>query len=118
MRKKMPFHVSIFMSYATSANNPEFARDGNTLTLQGAVTIDNAAALMQQGNVLLQAVGEDAVMDLAQVTAVDSAAVSLLLEWQRNAASRRQKIAYVNLPQNLVSLARLYDVAELIPLPS
>jgi phospholipid transport system transporter-binding protein len=45
---------------------------------------------------------------------VDSAAVSLLLEWRRAAHGGNRRIEYVNLPDNLKSLAALYGVAELL----
>lgn len=54
------------------------------------------------------------VVDLAGVTEVDSAAVSLLLEWQRQATKGRRSIEYANVPANLGSLAELYGVAHLI----
>jgi phospholipid transport system transporter-binding protein len=45
---------------------------------------------------------------------VDSAAVSLLLEWQRTARAANRRIEFVNLPENLKSLAALYGVSELL----
>ena len=56
------------------------------------------------------------VIDLAQVEAVDSAAVSLLLSWLRRTQSNKVSIAFANAPENLLSLARLYGVLELLPL--
>ena len=44
-----------------------------------------------------------------------SAAVSLLLEWRRAAEQRNQRIKFLNLPDNLKSLAELYGVTEFIP---
>lgn len=54
------------------------------------------------------------VVDLGGVTEVDSAAVSLLLEWRRQAVKDRRRIEYKNVPANLESLAELYGVAHLI----
>ena len=53
-------------------------------------------------------------IDFAKVTGVDSAAVALLLEWRRMAAARGKTLVFENLPPNLLALARLYGVAELI----
>jgi len=53
-------------------------------------------------------------IDFAKVTAVDSAAVALLLEWRRMASARGKKLSFENLPTNLLALAQLYGVAELI----
>ncbi len=53
-------------------------------------------------------------IDFAAVTGVDSAAVALLLEWRRMAIARGKTLVFENLPANLLALARLYGVAELI----
>ena len=54
------------------------------------------------------------VLDFSAVTGVDSSAVALLLEWRRQAGDRGKRLEYVNLPANLLALAQLYGVAELI----
>jgi phospholipid transport system transporter-binding protein len=53
-------------------------------------------------------------IDFSGITGVDSSAVALLLEWRREAQSRGKQLAFVNLPANLLALAELYGVAELI----
>jgi phospholipid transport system transporter-binding protein len=53
-------------------------------------------------------------IDFAGIDAVDSSAVALLLEWRRQAARLGKQLRFVNLPENLVALARLYGVEELI----
>jgi phospholipid transport system transporter-binding protein len=53
-------------------------------------------------------------IDLAGIDAVDSAAVALLLEWRRQAGRRGKTLQFVNLPENLIELARLYGVEDLI----
>ena len=45
---------------------------------------------------------------------VDASAVARLLEWRRQAARRGKTLEFVNLPPNLLALATLYGVAELI----
>ena len=54
------------------------------------------------------------VLDLAGVTKVDSAALSLLLSWRRQAQARAQALSFRNLPDSVHSLARLYGLADLI----
>jgi ABC-type transporter Mla MlaB component len=54
--------------------------------------------------------------DLAQVEAADSSAVSMLLGWLRNAQRHQAKLTFVNVPENLRSLAHLYGVADALPL--
>ena len=90
------------------------ARDGDCLQVSGRLTMETVAILF---NTALQPDGDGAlVIDLAQVEAVDSAAVSLLLSWLRRAQRDQVAISFSNVPDNLLSLARLYGVAELLPL--
>ena len=57
-------------------------------------------------------------IDLANVTDIDSSAVALLLHWRREATRLGKALRYVHLPQNLVSLAQLYGVDDMIHCPS
>ena len=57
-------------------------------------------------------------IDFAGIDAIDSSAVALLLEWRRQAQRLGKRIEFVNLPANLVALATLYGVEELIQPPT
>ena len=86
--------------------------DGGRCAVGGPLTIANAAQLAEEGRRMF--VAERVVVDLEGVTEVDSAGVSLLLEWRRAASSANRQIEFVHLPANLKSLAVLYGVAELL----
>ena len=88
------------------------ACDGGRCTVQGPVTLDNVVELLAEGNG--QFTASEVTIDLAAVTEVDSAALSLLLEWRREAGRNGRAIRYLNLPANLKSLAELYGIIELI----
>jgi phospholipid transport system transporter-binding protein len=87
-------------------------RDGSQLRVQGPLTMANIVTMQAAGAELLT--GADLVIDLAAVTDVDSSALSLLLEWQREARRRNLRLTFRSLPENLKSLAALYDVADLV----
>jgi phospholipid transport system transporter-binding protein len=53
-------------------------------------------------------------IDFSAIAGVDSSAVALLLEWRRQALATGKTLVFANLPANLVALAELYGVAELI----
>lgn len=72
----------------------------------------NLNAVMAEG--LQQFQGDTVTVDLSAVGEVDSSAVSLLLQWRRDALQRHQQLRFTNLPVNLVSLAKLYGVLELL----
>lgn len=88
------------------------SQDGDNYRVQGRITIDNARALLADG---LRLFSKDGLaVDLSQLEEVDSSAVSLLLEWLREAQRNQHKLRFTNLPDNLKSLATLYGVLELI----
>lgn len=82
----------------------------NCMVVSGPLTIDTVSALFQCAERIPS--GNEWVIDLGKVSTVDSAAVSLLLAWLRRAQSNQAKLVLINVPDNLVSLANLYGVAE------
>ncbi len=87
-------------------------QEGDRLLLQGPVTIGTVSALLAQVRTLL-APGA-AVLDFAQVSEVDSAAVALALECLREAQKRKLPLSLANLPEAMQHLAELYAVSELL----
>ncbi|WP_059420596.1 lipid asymmetry maintenance protein MlaB [Sulfuricella sp. T08] len=86
--------------------------DGDNFRIQGRITIANANAVLSEGLKLF--VGDGQVVDLSQLEEVDSSAISLVLEWLREAQRNQRKLSFINLPDNLKSLATLYSVLDLI----
>lgn len=87
-------------------------QQGNRLVVNGAMTVDTVSALLAEGLPLL--VG-DVEIDLQAVVDADSAAISLMFEFLRQAQSRSAGVVYANLPETIISLATLYEVLDLIP---
>jgi phospholipid transport system transporter-binding protein len=88
-------------------------REGDCLRVSGRLTMDSIGASFAEAMQPLE--GKDWKVDLAQVEAADSAAVSLLLGWLRNAQKHEAKLTFINVPDNLRSLAVLYGVADALP---
>jgi phospholipid transport system transporter-binding protein len=86
--------------------------NGGRCTLKGAVNLETVLALREEG--LRRFTAAEVILDLSAVTAVDSAAISLLFEWRRAALAAGRRIRYINLPENLQNLARLYGVTDLL----
>ncbi len=89
------------------------ANDGDWMVVSGGLTMETVPALFETG--LQHLAGEDFQVDFSQVDSVDSAAVSMLLGWTRAAQRTRHDLRVKGLPEDLLSLARLYGVAELLP---
>lgn len=78
-----------------------------------------ATATLAQANELLRQLGEDTeVVDASELADFDSSAVALLLEARRRAAARGRALRIDGPPAQLVELARLYGVDELLGLPA
>ncbi|TAN83547.1 MAG: STAS domain-containing protein [Gallionella sp.] len=88
-------------------------REGEKLMVRGQLNIATVPALFETG--LQHLVSEDLLVDFSQVESVDSAAVSLLLGWARAARRGQHDLRVTGLPDDLLSLAGLYGVAELLP---
>jgi len=88
-------------------------REDGRLVVSGRLTIATVPALFETG--LQQLTGEDLLVDFSQVEAVDSAAVSMLLGWLRAAQRSQHALRITGLPEDLLSLADLYGVTELLP---
>jgi len=91
-------------------------REGDSVVVQGAVTIDNVVMLTQRGIALFG--DQPLTIDLDKVTEVDSTIVSMLLEWLRATRKNNQALHVINMPDSLKSLVQLYGITELIPLPA
>lgn len=89
--------------------------ENEKIMVQGAITIDDVVTITQRGITLFDQ--HESIVDLAQVTEVDSSAISMLLEWLRAARKKGLHVQFINLPANLESLIQLYGVVELIAIP-
>ena len=53
-------------------------------------------------------------IDLSGVSQSDSAGLALLVEWMRQARARQQKIHFQSIPSQLLALAQISDLDELL----
>lgn len=89
-------------------------RKGGAFIFRGPVTIATVSELLRQSEALFSEEGAWE-LDFGGVEEVDSAAVSLLLEWARQAAQRGRRLRIRNMSDNLQCLVKVYDVQELLP---
>lgn len=87
---------------------------GDRIEVSGPLTLRNAREMLEAGKAMIMR--PETVFDLSQVKEVDSSGLTVVFGWVR-AARRQGKTARIcNPPQNLLSLAALYGVTELLPL--
>ena len=92
------------------------ATPGEILALDGALSFETLPEVLRASAdyAARTDLPERLTIDFAGIDAVDSSAVALLLEWRRQAARLGKELDFVNLPANLVALATLYGVEDLI----
>lgn len=90
--------------------------DGGRMVVSGALTLASVAADLAQGKAAIA--GGARSVDLGEAGELDSSALALLLAWLREARRLGGELSFNNLPQGLVTIARLYGVAELLPASS
>jgi len=79
-----------------------------------ALNFSNAKNVLHEGLSALSAGQSE--FDLAQLSSVDSSTVAVLLAWQRAAQAKSVNLALVNAPNDLLNLALLYGVTDLLTL--
>jgi phospholipid transport system transporter-binding protein len=87
-------------------------RDGR-LHISGPITFKNAMMLREQSEQYFDR--PQLLFDFSEVREIDSAAVSLMLEWSRKARAAGRDLQFANLGKSIVSLMDLYGVEDLIP---
>ncbi|HET9576626.1 MAG TPA: STAS domain-containing protein [Usitatibacter sp.] len=92
------------------------ASTGEVLRLEGALSFGTLPAVLAESEKYAARTDlpDRLTIDFSAINGVDSSAVALLLEWRRQAQRLGKTLTFVNLPQNLLALAKLYGVAELI----
>ena len=89
------------------------SRQGNRYVIEGPVKLAVVSALLAEG--IRSFDGDLVVVDFSRVTEADSSVISLMLEWTRRMHGGNRRILFANLGDSLVSIAKLYGVADLIP---
>lgn len=86
---------------------------GDCVEVSGPMTMSGAAALLAEGEAAIAA--NASAFDLAAVTEMDSSCLAVVFGWMRAAIAGGKTLRFLNPPQNLLSLAAVYGVADLLP---
>ena len=78
------------------------------------LSITDAKSVLQVG---LDAIknGQD-TFDLGNITATDSSCIAVMLAWKRAANAASKQLHFINTPSNILTLAALYGVTDLLGL--
>ncbi|MCF8150463.1 MAG: STAS domain-containing protein [Sulfuritalea sp.] len=88
-------------------------QSGDRAEVSGPMTMADASALLADGEA---AIAADALaFDLAAVTDLDSSCLAIVFGWMRAAEAAGKTLSLLNPPKNMLSLAAVYGVADLLP---
>ena len=80
--------------------------------LSGDLTIEKIPTIIEL--IKKQKPDKKTTIDFSKVTSIDTSALSLIFELQREAKKNQSHFTFKNLPKNLNSLAKLYGVEDLV----
>ncbi len=84
-------------------------------SVRGSLTFATARRARSEGLEKFQTCGARACeVDCSGITRSDSAGLSVLLDWLALAKRDGRSLRYVNLPDGLLAIARISEVAELL----
>ena len=83
------------------------------VAVTGVLNFDTVGALLEPGSAAIRS-GKAATIDLAGLTASDSAGLALLIEWLSVAKEAGKVLHLEHIPAQLQQLARLSEVEDLL----
>lgn len=85
------------------------------LMLEGELSFETVVRLLGEMRRQLDQ-GTEIQVDLQGVSRADSAGLALLVEWMRNAKALGKSIQYLNIPQQMLDIARVSGLDQVLPL--
>lgn len=85
------------------------------LLLEGELSFKTVVKLLADFQALPDQ-GNEIQIDLQGVSRADSAGLALLVEWMRNAQTLGKSIRFLNIPQQMLAIARVSSLDQVLPL--
>lgn len=92
---------------------PRIQQQGDHWVISGALIFDTVPDLLERSHAWMGKSCQCQV-DLAGVGEMDSAGLGLLLEWLREARASGGDIHYRNIPENIMSMARVCGLEHIL----
>lgn len=89
--------------------------DDGRIRLRGEMTFGTVRDIWEQSQGSFNARGE-IIVDLHGVERADSAGLALLVEWMRAARRRQIDIRFLNMPAQMLAIARVSSLDQILPL--
>lgn len=86
------------------------------LRVSGELDAKTVPQLLSDSVGLFKQAGEQVNIDLADVSRADSSGLALLIDWMRTARQNQQQLTFRRLPTQLLEMARVSGIEDLLPL--
>lgn len=90
-------------------------RDDGSYVLRGELGFATVTALLKHAGEMFGSGADPITVDLDGVSRADSAGLSLLIEWWRQARVQGKSIRYINLPEQMLAMAELGGLDDILP---
>lgn len=89
------------------------SQSGDRVEVSGPMVISGAISMLAEGEEVIAA--EGTIFDLSAVTDLDSSCLAVVFGWMRAASALGKTLSLQHPPKNMLSLAAVYGVADLLP---
>jgi len=96
-------------------NSLTFNAEKNLIQISGELSFSTVSQILKQSLDLFEPI-VDLDIDLAEVNRSDSAGLALLVHWIRLAKQENKKIAFHNVPAQMLAIADVSGLNELLPI--
>jgi len=90
-------------------------KDNGRYLLTGVLSFETIGELTEKMDELT-AGSKEVLLDLAGVTKADSSGIVMLVEWMRIAKTSGKKVAFTNIPPQMMDIARVSDLDGILPM--
>ncbi|MGB5261562.1 MAG: STAS domain-containing protein [Gammaproteobacteria bacterium] len=94
-------------------NDTGITVEGDRWVLSGELDFETVPSLLAHQGVHMKR-GSNIHVDLAKVTRVDSAGLALMIEWLRESERKGMAIQFDNVPGQLMSIARISGLEDIL----
>jgi len=87
---------------------------GGGFLLSGELTFETIPSVWRTSSALLSEPG-DITFDLQGISHTDSAGLALLIDWMRTARGLNKRIAFKNIPAQMLAIATVSGLEDILP---
>lgn len=88
----------------------------NQFAVSGELNMQTVPAIAKTASAFLNGSSGTVTIDMSAVTRADSAGLALLVDWLRIAHRRQYELLFINLPEQLLRIAKVSELHEILPI--